>query len=88
MCANSLKQKKGRTITVHKVIERTIAATKISKNIVTKIKTEDDLRKFAEDDTIVREKNSKIPAIFISIIRKISSEIILKDKRVPTISKF
>ena len=81
------EEKKGNKISANKVVERTIAATKISKNIISKIKTSDDILSFPNDSTIIRERKSKVPEIFISIIRKIITEIVIKEKTSPKIVK-
>ena len=80
MYENFEEEKTLTDIDVSKVVERTIAATKISKHFVSIIKSEEELNRFPEQKSIVRERKSKVPQIFVSIIRNITMELIVKEK--------
>ena len=76
----------GRLIPLKQVVDRTISATKISKNIISKIWTETDLDTFPDDNTIFNERSQYAPQIFISIIRSIIFAIVLTEKKNPTLT--
>lgn len=69
-----------------KVVARTCAATGLSPNIVCKIKADEDLDLFPENQKESRDRKMEVPLCFGPIIRLLMRDILLEDHTIPSLS--
>ena len=74
-------------IHVKKVVERTAAATGASRNIITRMRYEEDVRKWKYDaeEALLIKRLGEVPKNYCSVIRQIVRDVFLEKIQVPTI---
>ena len=74
-------------IHVNKVVERTAAATGASRNIIARIRNDEDVRnwKYNAGESLSIKRLGEVPKNYCSVIRQIVRDLLLEKIQVPTI---
>ena len=83
-----MEKSQKKRICVNRVVERTVAATGANHNIVSRIRSQEDIESWQYHcgDSLKYEKKSSVPESFRSIVRMIVRDLFLEKVQVPTVT--
>lgn len=80
------EKEEGKRLSLQDVTIRTMKATHLGRNTVTKIKTQADVEAYSIDPKEERTRAMTVPSVFIRIIRQAIRELLLTRQEMPTLN--